>query len=83
MNDIKKLFKELSIEDLTKIINDEIMTSKEVMEYLDITQQRLSSMKKKLKPIKKGIYLKREVELRRKEQDRLRPKYLHTEEYKK
>jgi predicted XRE-type DNA-binding protein len=84
LNDIRKLLDELSIEDLKELIKDEIMTSKEVQEELDITQQRLSSMKKgKLKPIKKGVYLRREVEVRKQEQELLREKFLHTEEYKK
>lgn len=84
MNDIRKLIKELSIEELKELIKEEIMTSKEVQQKLDITQQRLSSMKKKkLTPIKKGIYLKREVEMREAQQNKLRDKYLHTEEYRK
>lgn len=83
MSDIKQLLKELSVEELKEIIKMEIMTSKEVQGELNISQQRLSSMKKKLEPIKKGIYLRREVEERKEEQDKLREKYLHTEEYKK
>ncbi|MCT4593199.1 MAG: DNA-binding protein [Anaeromicrobium sp.] len=85
MKDIKEVLGKLSIEELTQLIKDEILTSKEVQEELGITQQRLSSMNKpgKLQPIKKGIYLKREVLLRKEEQANLRQKYLHTEEYKK
>lgn len=84
MNDIRKLLDELSVKELKELIRNEIMTSKEVQQELNITQQRLSSMKKrKLTPIKKGIYLKREVEMRKVQQSKLRDKYLHTEEYKK
>lgn len=83
IKDIKELLSKLSIEELTQLIQDEIMISKEVQEELEVTQQRLSAMKKKIKPIKKGVYLRREVLLRKQDQQELRGKYLHTEEYKK
>ncbi|NEZ47225.1 helix-turn-helix domain-containing protein [Clostridium niameyense] len=53
------------------------MESKEVAEYLGISKQRLSDMNRtgKLIAIKKGIYLKSDVENRKKEQGELRDKY--------
>lgn len=60
-----------------KFILDNIMDSAEVIVYLDITKPRLSDMKKteKLIPIKKGIYLKEDVEERKREQESLRIKF--------
>lgn len=53
------------------------MESSEVVEYLGISKQRLSDMNRtgKLVAIKKGIYLKVDVEKRKEEQDELRDKY--------
>jgi len=85
MKNIKTMLGKLSMEELSSIIQDEILTGKEVQKLLNVTQQRVSTMSKtgKLKAIKKGMYLKREVLLRKQEQEDLREKYLHTEEYKK
>lgn len=51
-------------EKILKEIQENIMESKEVLLYLDISNQKLTSMNKngKLIPIKKGIYLKMDVE---------------------
>lgn len=64
-------------EDLIKLIQENTMDSAEVVEYLGISKQRLSDMNRqgKLIAIKKGIYLKCDVEERKKEQDELRQKY--------
>ncbi|HBJ2614707.1 TPA: helix-turn-helix domain-containing protein [Clostridium botulinum] len=64
-------------EELIKLIEENIMESKEVVEYLGISKQRLSDMNRtgKLKAVKKGIYLKSDVEKRKKEQNELRDKY--------
>lgn len=62
---------------LIKLIKDNTMDSKEVVEYLGITKQRLSDMNRqgKLVAVKKGIYLKTDVENRKQEQGELREKY--------
>lgn len=64
-------------EELIKIIQDNTMESSEVIEYLGISKQRLCDMNRqgKLIAIKKGIYLKMDVENRKKDQDELREKY--------
>ena len=64
-------------DDLIKLIQESTMDSAEVIEYLDISKQRLSDMNRtgKLVAIKKGIYLRQDVEARREEQDDLREKY--------
>lgn len=65
-------------EQLIKFIQNHTMESSEVAEYLGISKQRLSDMNRtgKLKAIKKGIYLRMDVETRKSEQDELREKYL-------
>lgn len=62
---------------LVKIITDNTMESTEVVEYLGISKQRLSDMSRtgKLQAIKKGIYLRKDVEARKAEQGKLRDKY--------
>lgn len=64
-------------EELIKIIQDNTMDSSEVVEYLGISKQRLSDMNRqgKLVAIKKGIYLKQDVDKRKQEQENLREKY--------
>lgn len=64
-------------EEIIKIIQDNTMESSEVIEYLGISKQRLSSLNSsgKLIPVKKGIYLRQDVEFRREEQRDLREKY--------
>jgi hypothetical protein len=83
IKEAKELLGKLSLDELSEVLKDEILISKEVQETLNISQQRLSAMKGKLKPIKRGVYLRRMVLLRQQEQEELREKYLHTEEYKK
>ncbi|MBE1306147.1 helix-turn-helix domain-containing protein [Clostridium botulinum] len=65
-------------EELIKIIQDNTMDSVEVAKYLGISRQRLSSLNTegKLVAIKKGIYLKQDVEERKKIQGDLREKFL-------
>lgn len=64
-------------EELIKLIQENTMESKEVIEYLQISKQRLSDMNRtgKLIAVKKGIYLKEDVIARKKEQNELREKY--------
>lgn len=63
--------------ELIKLIKDNTMDSSEAAEYLGISKQRLSDMNRqsKLVAIKKGIYLKEDVEKRKLEQNELRKKY--------
>ncbi|WP_026896023.1 hypothetical protein [Clostridiisalibacter paucivorans] len=62
---------------LIKLIEKETMESSEVVKYLGISKQRLSDMNRqgKLVSIKKGIYLRQDVEERKNIQDKLREKY--------
>ena len=62
---------------LIKLIQENTMESSEVVEYLGISKQRLSDMNRqgKLVSVKKGIYLKSDVEARKAEQGELREKY--------
>jgi hypothetical protein len=62
-------------EELIKIIQEHTMESAEVIEYLGISKQRLSNLKDKLPAIKKGIYLRQDVEDRKAEQEGLRDKF--------
>ncbi|WP_238884558.1 helix-turn-helix domain-containing protein [Clostridium sp. YIM B02551] len=64
-------------EELIKLISEHTMESSEVIEYLGISKQRLSDMNRqgKLIAVKKGIYLKEDVEKRKEEQGELREKY--------
>jgi len=64
-------------DELIKLIKDNTMDSSEVVEYLGVSKQRLSDMNRngKLVAVKKGIYLKQDVEARKNEQDELREKY--------
>jgi DNA-binding Xre family transcriptional regulator len=68
---------EMEREALIKLIQDNTMDSSEVVEYLGISKQRLSDMNRtgKLIAVKKGIYLKTDVETRKEEQGDLREKY--------
>ncbi len=68
----------LSREELIELIQDVTMDSTEVVEYLGISKQRLSDMNRtgKLVAVKKGIYLRQDVEARKEIQDDLREKYL-------
>ncbi|KEI02886.1 DNA-binding protein [Clostridium botulinum C/D] len=64
-------------DELIKLIQENTMESKEVLEYLEISKQRLSNMNKtgKLIAVKKGVYLKQDVLARKEEQGELRDKY--------
>lgn len=62
-------------EQLVKLIQENTMESAEVISYLGISKQRLSNLKDKLPAIKKGIYLRQDVEARKEEQDGLRDKF--------
>lgn len=67
-------------EEIIKLIQENTMTASEVIEYLGISKQRLSNMNMqgKLIAIKKGLYLKSDVEKRKQEQGKLREKYLRS-----
>lgn len=69
--------RKISRDEIVNIIRDEIMTTKEVLEYLDISKPRLTTLNHNevLKPIKKGLYLRCDVEKRKEEQQELRAKY--------
>jgi predicted XRE-type DNA-binding protein len=60
-----------------QMIRDQVLTSKEVTEVLDIKRARLSQMAKsgKLIPIKKNVYLLSDVLKRKEQQEELRKKY--------
>lgn len=64
-------------DELIKLIQEKTMESSEVIEYLGISKQRLSDMNRtgKLIAVKKGIYLREDVEKRKQEQSELREKY--------
>lgn len=64
-------------DELFKFIDENIMDTEQVKEYLGISRQRLYDLIDKgiLVPIRKGIYLKADVEKRKEEQPGLREKY--------
>lgn len=64
-------------DELVKLIKESTMDTSEVVEYLGISKQRLSGMNNtgKLVAVKKGIYLKTDVETRKENQGALREKY--------
>jgi len=64
-------------DELFQFISYNIMDTEEVTEYLDISRQRLYDLIKKdiLIPVRKGIYLRADVEKRKEEQGELREKY--------
>lgn len=64
-------------EELIELIQNSTMESSEVIKYLGISKQRLTNLNAqgKLIAVKKGIYLKQDVEARKAEQGELREKY--------
>lgn len=64
-------------EQLIKLIQNNTMDSSEVIKYLGISKQRLSNLNSegKLVSIKKGIYLKQDIQARKLEQEELRKKF--------
>lgn len=64
-------------EQLIDIIEKYTMDSSQVLEYLGISKQRLSDMKRtgKINEVKKGIFLREEVEVIKMNQQDLRKKY--------
>lgn len=64
-------------DELFQFISENIMDTNEVMDYLGISRQRLYDLIKKdiLVPIRKGIYLKKDVQKRKEKQGELREKY--------
>lgn len=68
---------ELSNDKLIEFIRAETMESKEVTEYLGVTASRLQQLVRDghLTPIRRGIFLRRQVEERAKDQEALRRKY--------
>jgi len=69
--------------EMIRFIQENTMESSEVISYLNITKQRLSDLKRtgKLTAIKKGIYLKSDVEERKAKQGSLRRKYYKPKGY--
>lgn len=64
-------------EDIVKIILDNTMDTSEVLEKLGINRQRLSQLATNgvLVPLKRGLYLRQDVEDRKAEQEPLRQQY--------
>lgn len=64
-------------DELFKFIDENIMDTNEVKEYLGVSRQRIYDLidKEILVPIRKGIYLRADVEKRKEEQGELREKY--------
>ncbi|MBV1817351.1 helix-turn-helix domain-containing protein [Bacteroidales bacterium MSK.15.36] len=64
-------------DELFKFIDENIMDTNEVREYLGVSRQRIYDLIDKgiLVPIRKGIYLRTDVEKRKEEQGELREKY--------
>lgn len=67
----------LSEEELKDIFKNQLMTTKEVCDYLDITKQRLTQLidKEILSPVSRGYYRRVSVEKRKQEQEALRKQY--------
>lgn len=63
-------------DELEDLIRNQTMDTTEVIQHLGITRQRLYAIKD-LRQIKKGIYLRYDVEKRKKKQYTLREKYGH------
>lgn len=72
-------------EDIIKIILDNTMDTSEVLEMLDINRQRLSQLATSglLVPLKRGLYLRQDVEKRKAEQEVLRKQYYRPTKEKK
>ncbi|MED4600102.1 helix-turn-helix domain-containing protein [Paenibacillus validus] len=76
--------------ELVKLIQEQIMTSSEVLEYLEINRSALSSLvnRGKLVPVKEAgtgtgtvrLFLREDVEARKKEAEELRKKHRPYEE---
>ncbi|MEC0231266.1 DNA-binding protein [Paenibacillus alba] len=68
-------------EELIKLIQNEVMTAAEVVEYLETTKQNLASLKKrgKLVPVKEyglvKLYLRADVEKRKEDAVELNEKF--------
>jgi hypothetical protein len=64
-------------DELFSFVNNSIMDTQEVMDYLGISRQRLYALINSgvLQPLRKGIYLRLDVENRKLEQESLREKY--------
>jgi hypothetical protein len=68
-------------EDISRFINNEILTSAEAMKVLDISRQRLSQLVKngQLVPLKKeggvSLFLRSDVEKKKQELEKLRKKF--------
>lgn len=70
-----------SKEDLERFIQDQIMTTAEVLEFLEISRARLSTMvlDGKITPIKESgttrLFLKDDMKMKKEELQKLRKKY--------
>lgn len=64
-------------EELLDFIRNEVLTTQEAIEYLEVTPQAFSSLvkRKKVIPIKEKLYLKSDLEVRKKEAEQLKKKY--------
>lgn len=62
-------------EELVKLIRETTVESTEAAEILGLSKQRLTNLKGKLDTVKKGIYLRQDIEARKSEQDLLRQKF--------
>lgn len=73
----KKVWLNMNRDELFKFIDENIMDTNEVKEYLGVSRQRIYDLidKEILVPIRKGIYLRADVEKRKEEQGELREKY--------
>lgn len=67
----------LSEKELKDIFENQLMTTKEVCDYLGITKQRLTQLigKEILSPVARGYYRRVSVEKRKAEQEALREQY--------
>ncbi|OQR54630.1 hypothetical protein [Bacillus sp. CDB3] len=86
INVVRKAAKECKLtekEFINEIINYYLINSKNTIEYLDISKQRLSNMKKqgKLLEVEKGLYFRSEVEEFKLIQNEVREKYHHQKVY--
>ncbi|MBK5361343.1 hypothetical protein JFU03_26675 [Bacillus sp. TH44] len=86
INVVRKAAKECKLtekEFINEIINYYLINSKDTIEYLDISKQRLSNMKKqgKLLEVEKGLYFRSEVEEFKLIQNEVREKYHHQKVY--
>ncbi|EEM98331.1 MULTISPECIES: type IV toxin-antitoxin system AbiEi family antitoxin domain-containing protein [Bacillus cereus group] len=86
INIVGKAAKECEVtekEFIKEVINHYLINSKDTIEYLNISKQRLSNMKKqgKLLEVEKGLYFRSEVEEFKLTQNKVREKYHQQKAY--